>query len=187
MSFGGDDIVDAYGGFHDLATFRAETGLTSAEVPDSDAWTAINGDLLEQKRIAERDRAQSLAKMNEEKNRLQEERNRLSSEISNAKSAKSNAENQLEYERNRRNNSWGTVSILDPYRSSSSLSDYIAKEKIKQELKEEMQNEKVLKKLLNNKSGSARKPRAKSKTKVKVIVKTIRVKSRSKSKGKKKK
>ena len=43
-----------FGGFHDLASFRAETGLTVNDISDVDAQQVILEDLKEQQRIAEK-------------------------------------------------------------------------------------------------------------------------------------
>ena len=174
------------GGFHDLDSFRAETGLGADDLSDVDALRVINEDIREQKRIADKEKQQLL----EEKRRIetasQTEKQRLENELINTRASKASLERETELERTRR--------LLNPFSSPSSISDYLAKERLKQEVKDEIARERARELRLKkeerewnksmsgwNNETSARsraKPRSKSRSKTK---------SRSKSKTKKSK
>lgn len=174
-----------FGAFHDLATFRAETGLTEAEVPDQDAWAAINGDLQEQKRIADSEKKKAVEekqRIDEERRRIQNEKAQYESELNRTKAQKNMLESELNYEKYRK----PTVNLLAPM-ARPVLDDYWTRERIKQDLRDEMalekrkeQEQKAIARSARSfsRSMSPRRPRSRSKPK--------KVKSRSKSRKSKK-
>lgn len=60
------------GGFTDVNSFRAETGLTQDDISDIDVWRVINEDLQEQKRISEVARQKAETARREEFNKRDE-------------------------------------------------------------------------------------------------------------------
>lgn len=171
-------VTAEYGGFHDLPTFRAESGLTEADISDVDALNVINEDIREQKRIADLERGKA-----------QQERDRIRAENESTKASKNDVERALEAERATRRLTNG---ILTPFGSPSTLADYYAKERLKQEVKDDLMREQRLRrydiereKELAKIWKPERKPRAKSKPKPRAKSKSKpRSNSRSKTKNK---
>jgi hypothetical protein len=178
-------IHDAYGGFNDLASFRTELGIPPEDLDDVHALTIINGDMAEQKRIAE-NKARTAA----------EEKARLAAELDATKQARTNAERELELERNRRLSANNPRSIWE---SPGLMSDFLVKEKLKQEVRDdlwrenklrmrELEREKELSKMWNNADKPLRplrsrsKPRSRSRSRPK----KSRPKSKSRLKSKSK-
>lgn len=169
-----------FGAFTDLASFRAETGLTAEEVPDADVWAAINGDLQEQKRIADNEKKRALEerqRLDAEKRQAQADKARYENELMSAKAQKNLLESELNYQKYRK----PTINILEPF-PRPVLSDYWTRERIKQDLRDELafekrkeQEQKAIARSARNfsRAMSPRKSRSKSKQK--------KSKSRSKS------
>jgi hypothetical protein len=186
-----DVLVEAYGGFHDLASFRAEVGVDEKEVSDDEAYRIIAESLGEEKKWtdrgapprhpAERKEHVDPHRFNQELNQIQNTRNALNNELNQLKNLRS----ELDAEKNRR--LYGDKFI---FRSPVTLDDYLAKERVKRELKEELLAEKKEKDRLKNldrmwNNIDKPKPRAKSKSKPRAKSKS-KPRAKSKSKPKKK-
>lgn len=167
-----------YGGFHDLPTFRAESGLTDVDISDVDALRVINEDMQEQKRIADAERN----KAQQERAAAQQERAAAQQERDNARVSKLETERVLEAEKAKRRL---VDNVLLPIGFNGTIADYYAKEKLKQEVKDDLLREQRLRryelereKELEKMWKPARKPRAPSKSR------SARPKSKSRSKSK---
>jgi hypothetical protein len=168
MSDLSNELASEYGGFNDLPSFRAESGLTQADISDVDALRVINEDMQEQVRIA-----------NVEKSKEQQERNKLSSELSNVRSAKANTDRELENEKARR----GLYDPLGPFRSPSTMADYYAKERLKQEVRDDLARDHRIKQYELEEERKRMKANAKLWAEPKVRVSKPKTKSKVKSKS----
>lgn len=104
-------------------------------------------DAKEQKRLADNAIAERAA-LAAERDRLAREKQQADTELAAAKSSKNLLQSELELERNRRLYGVDKI-VLDvfgrpiiPFRSNSSIGDYVTKERIKDEIKEELRREK---------------------------------------------
>jgi hypothetical protein len=196
-----ESVLQSYGGFHDLDTFRSETGITTEEASDLQALQLINEDMREQKRIADLERNTLELKAREADN-LRQARDSYSAQ-------KSVLESNLEAEKMKRKMYEGLdpympivlnrYKVVDPYDSYNSYSSYnsnnryLEKERIKNELKQEILNEK--KRLADERrwkneienfgrTSPTRSKSTRSKSKSKTKSKSKSKKSKSKSKKK---
>ena len=151
---------DADGGFHDVQSFRDEMGADVAHMSDAEIRGIVGENMAERNKLAAPARAafDAVPMAREQYDHMannlraraekeERERRRVENELANERSRRQRAEssqydlsssqrrlrNELELERIRRlDNSW----------RSSSLDDYLTKEKIKRDVKEELLEEK---------------------------------------------
>jgi hypothetical protein len=131
-----NSLHENYGGFHDLTTFRAETGLTNADITDVDALQVINEDIREQKRISDKERSEFETKAREA-DQLRQARD-------SAMSQKNYLESNLELEKSKRRL---YEDALNPYRLTRglevySVNNFLEKERLKRDVKRELEEEK---------------------------------------------
>lgn len=181
-------ILESYGGFHDLETFRNETGLDDHDINDMQAMQLINEDMREQKRISDVNMNQLQSKAREADS-LRQARDAFSAQ-------KTLLETNLETEKLKRQayenlNSYSMPIVLNRYRVEPTYkldpykidpyniydtTRYLEKERFKNELKQELQEEK-----------RRQQEDKKWKKQIEQFNKPPRTKSRTKSKSKGKK
>ena len=140
-------IFESYGGFHDLETFRNETGLDDHDINDMQVMQLINEDMREQKRISDLNMNQLQSKAREVDS-LRQARDAFSAQ-------KTLLETNLETEKLKRQayeNSYNMPIVLNRYRVEPTYkidpyniydtTRYLEKERLKNELKQELQEEK---------------------------------------------
>lgn len=114
------------GGFTDLASFRAETGLSPADLSDQDAFNVINEDMREQKRIADQDAMKAQA----ERDAARAEAQRLSQ-----------SKSQIEQELAKEKNKLPSFTTFDLLKSPSSMNDYMTREYLKGKIRNEIKDD----------------------------------------------
>jgi hypothetical protein len=175
------ELADIYGSFNDLASFRAETGLSADDVPDIDALTVINSDMQEQKRIA--DQAQQRSHTAAQQNQF--DRNE-------AASHRQKLENELHREKNTRQFYEKIVHPGSSYYTSDPLksaTQYLERQQLKREVREELERErreKIASRPLRRSSRSRSNSRKKKKVSKKSVTKRVNPKPKKKMKKPKK-
>jgi hypothetical protein len=152
---GGDerrDLENIYGGFHDIASYRLETGDTQASDADINQMLLVDYENIQLERERE-SKASSIKEaeaqrlLNEATRRAENERLRAEAEKGRADAERSRADAEkgrfpnygdLEYERMRRRLAEST---LYPKYDILNTANFIEKERIKNELKKELEND----------------------------------------------
>ena len=169
------------GGFNDLVSFRAETGLTEAEISDNDAIRLITDDMREQVRISQKERDDIKRQQQQLQTQLNNQYDIVlqRDELSRQKSLMANELEKKKREADLYKNLVGTYYGTDPL---SAAVDYVQRKRLKEDIKRKLFDE------INddwyrvsNVSKPRSKPRAKSRSKPRT---KSRAKSRSKSRSK---
>jgi hypothetical protein len=160
----------AKGGFHDVASFRAELGADANAYTDDMIRQILNESRQEAKRTGTNinewqayDYGNQVNELKSEINQLKSIKNNFDSELDNLRKFR----NEIELEKARK-----SFNEMYLFKSPSSISDYLGKEKLKKEVKDELiqerkekARERELAKLWANVDKPKRSPRSKSKKK----------------------
>lgn len=152
-----DGRYNRRGGFHDLPSFRAETGVTQEELSDEDAYKLLYEDAKQQKEVAMREEKTKQQRLADEKKQVESERQRLRQQLSNRYDVNIKHDNlarQHDILRHEYNKERGKrqlyESVLNPYYTTdptTAAAQYIQRENLKKEIKRELEEEDKLKRL----------------------------------------
>ncbi len=127
------------GGFHDLKTFREETGLTPDDISDQEAYQVLFEDMKEQKRISDK------SKHDEEEKRRRVERNnnmQLYNQFEMGQKMSDLARENFILKNNLAPKKKSILEMLDAYETGdvNDIYKHLQRERLKREIKEELKS-----------------------------------------------